>query len=73
MRNAALNAGRHVKIAMDLAGPKIRTGKIAPGPKVRKFKPEKDPTGNIVNPAEIVILSRIDEFFSFELLSYPRR
>ena len=62
VKKAAAASGRHVKIAMDLAGPKIRTGKITAGPKIRKFTPEKDVTGNIIRPAELVLLSQIDEF-----------
>ncbi|MEK6152343.1 pyruvate kinase [Flavobacteriaceae bacterium 3-367] len=62
VRRAAKASGKNVKIAMDLAGPKIRTGRITPGPKIRKFTPEKDVTGNIVQPAEIVLVPRIDEF-----------
>ncbi len=62
VRKAAKATGRQVKIAMDLAGPKIRTGSIHPGPKIRKFTPEKDVTGNIIRPAEIVLVPEVDEF-----------
>lgn len=62
VRRAAKATGRNVKIAMDLAGPKIRTGGIAPGPKIRKFTPERDVTGNIVKPAEIILVSELSEF-----------
>ena len=62
VRKAAKAHGRQVKIAMDLAGPKIRTGSITPGPRIRKFTPEKDVTGNIIQPAEIVLVPKIDEF-----------
>ena len=37
VRKAAKSTGRNVKIAMDLAGPKIRTGAIIPGPKNQKI------------------------------------
>ena len=62
VRKAASAAGRNVKIAMDLAGPKIRTGRITPGPRIRKFTPEKDVTGNIIQPAEILLVPKVDEF-----------
>ncbi len=62
VRKAAKAHGRQVKIAMDLAGPKIRTGSITPGPRIRKFTPEKDVTGSIIQPAEIVLVPKIDEF-----------
>ncbi|WP_445385405.1 pyruvate kinase [Robiginitalea sp. IMCC44478] len=55
VRKAAKGTGRNIKIAMDLAGPKIRTGGLAPGPKVRKFKPSRDVRGNTIKPAEIVL------------------
>lgn len=62
VRKAAKSTGRNVRIAMDLAGPKIRTGNIVPGPKIRKFTPERDITGNIVKPAEIILVPEVDEF-----------
>ena len=55
VREAAKTTGRNVKIAMDLAGPKIRTGDLVTGPKVRKFKPSRDVRGNTIGPAEIVL------------------
>ncbi len=62
VRKAAKASGRQVRIAMDLAGPKIRTGPITPGPKIRKFRPERDVTGNIITPAEIILVREVDEF-----------
>ena len=40
-------------IAMDLAGPKIRTGTIAAGPQVKKIRPVKDARGRIVRKASV--------------------
>ncbi|MEP0266636.1 pyruvate kinase [Dokdonia sp.] len=57
IRKAALALNKDVKIAMDLAGPKIRTGKIEPGPKVRKFSPKRDELGAILRPAIIHIVT----------------
>ncbi|RUQ15944.1 pyruvate kinase, partial [Micrococcus sp. HSID17245] len=34
-------------VAMDLAGPKVRTGPIEPGPRVVKVKPARDPSGTV--------------------------
>ena len=62
VRKAAQSTGRNVKIAMDLAGPKIRTGRITPGPKIRKFRPERDITGNIIKPAQILLVPKVDAF-----------
>ena len=61
VKKAAKSAGRNVKIAMDLAGPKIRTGKMADGPKIRKFSPERDVTGKIIRPAAIVLIDKVGE------------
>ena len=55
-QKAAKACGRNVKIAMDLAGPKIRTGAILPGPEVRKFKPAKNELGKVTQPAMILLV-----------------
>lgn len=39
------------RILMDLAGPKLRTGAMRPGPSVLKIKPSKDSLGDVVTPA----------------------
>lgn len=39
------------KIMMDLGGPKLRTGKMKPGPKVVHIKPHRNNLGQVVNPA----------------------
>ncbi len=41
------------KIMMDLGGPKIRTGKMKPGPKVIHIKPKKNALGQVTEPAKI--------------------
>lgn len=40
-------------IAVDLAGPKLRTGPIDPGPPVLRLKPERDDLGRVVTPARL--------------------
>ena len=40
-------------ITMDLAGPKIRTGPIEGGPRVRKIRPKKNVRGQIIEPARV--------------------
>lgn len=47
------NNEKDCQIMMDLGGPKIRTGKMKPGPKVIHIKPKKNPLGQIVEPARI--------------------
>jgi len=59
--NKASNAlGRKVKIAMDLGGPKIRTGPIAEGPEIRKFTPRRNEKGLLVYPAIIQLVPEIN-------------
>ncbi|MEZ5041424.1 MAG: pyruvate kinase [Saprospiraceae bacterium] len=53
VRKAAKAFGKDCKVAMDLAGPKIRTGELGPGPKVLKIRPPKDAWGNIRQPLEV--------------------
>jgi pyruvate kinase len=46
-------SGSVCKIVMDLAGPKIRTGDLRPGPRVFHVKPRRDPMGRVVAPRRI--------------------
>lgn len=48
---AAASTGRTCMIAMDLGGPKLRTGPLEPGPRVVKLKPAKNALGQIVGVA----------------------
>ena len=42
VREAAAATGRPCRIAMDLAGPKLRTGPVLPGPQLVNAKPRRD-------------------------------
>ncbi len=53
LRRAETETNKHCKIAMDLAGPKLRTGSIEPGPTVLKYRPKRDSSGRVVSPARI--------------------
>jgi pyruvate kinase len=55
VRRAAKAAQRDIQILMDLGGPKIRTGAVAPGPAVIKLKPERDALGNAVASSRLRI------------------
>ncbi|MEL6254868.1 MAG: pyruvate kinase, partial [Bacteroidota bacterium] len=55
VRKAAESQKKVCKIAMDLAGPKIRTGQLKSGPQVRKYRPIKDEHGKIDQALEIWI------------------
>jgi pyruvate kinase len=49
--------GRHCKISIDLAGPKLRTGELEPGPEVIKWRPVRNSLGRVVKPASIWVTS----------------
>jgi pyruvate kinase len=55
VRQAEHDTGRSCKILMDLAGPKLRTGVLSPGPPVVHLTPKKDERGNVVEPARVVL------------------
>lgn len=48
VRSASDKTGRSCRIVMDLAGPKIRTGALKPGPKVVHIRPRRDALGRTV-------------------------
>jgi pyruvate kinase len=51
LSRARRDVGRHCRVMMDLGGPKIRTGPLAPGPCVAKWRPKRDLCGRTVAPA----------------------
>jgi pyruvate kinase len=53
VRRSAREAGRSVRVLMDLGGPKLRTGDIEGGEPVLKLKPAKDVFGQVVAPARL--------------------
>jgi pyruvate kinase len=53
LHRAEKETGKSCKIAMDVAGPKLRTGPIAPGPAVLKCKPQRDDLGRVTSPARV--------------------
>jgi pyruvate kinase len=53
IKNACRETGRHCRILMDLAGPKLRTGDIALGVPVLKVQPKRDAKGRVVAPVRI--------------------
>jgi pyruvate kinase len=55
IRRAEKALGRSCRILMDLAGPKLRTGPIEPGPTVLKWRPRRNAIGAVVSPARIWI------------------
>lgn len=53
---AARQAGREVRIAMDLAGPKVRTGEIAEGPSVGRARVTRTAAGVVTSLAKLWIV-----------------
>ncbi len=57
VREAAAFAGTTCLVAMDLAGPKLRTGPLEPGPRVIKLRPQRNDLGQVVAPARAWLTS----------------
>jgi pyruvate kinase len=53
IRRARDELQRPCRILFDLAGPKLRTGPIEPGPAVIKWRPQRDEFGRVLAPARI--------------------
>jgi pyruvate kinase len=53
LRRAEQQQGRRCRIMMDLAGPKLRTGVVAAGPPVLKWRPHRDSFGRELAAARI--------------------
>jgi pyruvate kinase len=58
LRKARAACKRDCTILMDLAGPKIRTGAIEPGPAVSKIRPSRDAYGRVTKPARILLRAK---------------
>lgn len=58
MRRVNQESGRHCKVLMDLAGPKLRTGPIHRGHHVVRWRVDKDGRGNVVAPARIGLVAK---------------
>ncbi|MEZ5541230.1 MAG: pyruvate kinase [Pseudomonadota bacterium] len=55
VRAAERESGNHIPVFMDLAGHKIRTGPIRPGPAVRHLQIRRDDYGHMIQPARVVL------------------
>lgn len=55
VRTVAAEEGREIRINMDLAGPKVRTGAIAPGPEVGAARVTRDEIGTVLTTAKLWI------------------
>ncbi len=61
LRQAENETGRHCRILMDLAGPKLRTGAMEPGAAVVKFRPKRNSLGLVTTPARVGLFPRGNE------------
>jgi pyruvate kinase len=53
LRRAEQALGRRCRVVMDLAGPKLRTGPLEPGPAVARLRPRRDAFGRATAPARV--------------------
>ena len=56
VRCAAEQAGTECRVIMDLAGPKLRTGELLPGPGVIHIRPKRDPKGRVIAPRRVRLI-----------------
>ena len=57
LRRAEQSLGRSCRVVMDLAGPKLRTGPLEPGPAVVRIRPRRDVYGRVTAPARVWLTS----------------
>ncbi len=55
VHRAAEEVGREILISCDIAGPKVRTGSIEPGPQVIRVRGERTAAGELLSPATLVL------------------
>jgi len=53
LRQAERSLGRPCRIVIDLAGPKLRTGSMEPGPSVVRIRTRRDVYGRVRSPARV--------------------
>ena len=53
VRKASKKLKKKCKITMDLGGPKVRTGSLKEGARVKRFRPSKDERGVVIKDCEI--------------------
>jgi pyruvate kinase len=76
LREASKETGKKCPVLMDLTGPKFRTGPIEPGPKVIKWRPQRDALGRVLQPAKILLVpagSNAAEHVTDAVLTLPQR
>jgi pyruvate kinase len=61
IRSVPETAGRRCLVAMDLAGPKLRTGPLQRGPRAVRLAPSRDKLGRVEAPALARLTTTIDK------------
>jgi pyruvate kinase len=56
LRRAEREVGRRCRVQLDLGGPKLRTGALAPLGRFVRLKPVRDPLGRVIEPASAWIV-----------------
>lgn len=56
VRRATAVTGRPCRVAMDLAGPKLRTGPLEEGPRVVRLRPVRSTLGEVTAPAHCLLV-----------------
>jgi pyruvate kinase len=56
VRRARSELGRNCRIEMDLAGPKLRTGTVEPGPRLLEWHPRRDDFGRVTATVRIWLM-----------------
>ena len=64
LRQAEREVGRTCRILMDLAGPKLRTGPVEPGPAVARIRPKRDAYGRMMAPAKVWLFDETSSLVS---------
>lgn len=60
LNKAKKKLNRNCKISMDLGGPKIRTGALKTGARIRKFKPKRNEFGQVIEPVIIEFVPELN-------------
>ncbi|HEY4805724.1 MAG TPA: pyruvate kinase, partial [Paraburkholderia sp.] len=71
LRHAERELGQRCLISFDLAGPKLRTGPIAPGPAVVKLRPGRDALGHVTRLARVRLTIEDGTQSDSEVLAIP--
>jgi len=58
VRRAERGTGRRCRVEMDLCGPRVRIGPMAPGPAVVKVRPRRDALGRVTRPGRLRLVAR---------------